>query len=198
MLCNSGDKSGEDPPDLTLEDLILDKRKWPLTQENFRDYLDKRYALENFDFLLAVHTCQQIENPEEKRKMLDEIVAKYIRDESENAVNISSDMRKSILNNFEGSSTSDECVQLLKPAEEEVTTMILSGLMLQDFTSENLKNINFSGRVIRLISSLVILALTIIFSVFAILNDWHRAIRVVVLPFYAISVSGLLHAKSSF
>jgi hypothetical protein len=134
---------------ISLDDLVDNRRKYPLDRDTFIEFLKQRHAEENFEFLVAVNNWKKsVPKDTEKAR---EIIETYISDDSATPLNLSSSCRQDTQARFKMLSSGQTSIEvslddLFSNAEDETRSMFAMNRFLKHFSRESMQNIDDSNR----------------------------------------------------
>eukprot|EP00475_Leptophrys_vorax_P013218 TRINITY_DN19580_c0_g1_i1.p1 TRINITY_DN19580_c0_g1~~TRINITY_DN19580_c0_g1_i1.p1 ORF type:complete len:315 (-),score=73.97 TRINITY_DN19580_c0_g1_i1:21-911(-) len=155
---------------LTIDELIDNKRKYPLDRQSFADFMRSRHSEENFLFLVEIHEWRMAAFD---RDLTEKIVEKYVRDGSRQQVNLPARIQKAILNSWEAGNNPG----LFDEAEGEIVKMFQTNMFINSFLVDSLRNIDELEARIRMkiaIGNLLLwMAMSIVLSL-SCASIWYR------------------------
>lgn len=165
-----------------LERLVKDELKPPLTAEKFHEFLQYKYFNEeNFEFLRETYKLES--DPKDAQAVEDRLknlLVKYIREDAEKSVNISSNSRKVLLTELEREKKPAEDTELktlFAPSKGEVRTALIQGGFIKSFIDFYSTNINTNEATQRYIVSSI--ALMVAIGILFVLPYEARVVQVI-------------------
>ena len=168
-----------------LNDILLSRRKYPWTKEEFIAYLKTEYSEESFEFMLEFERLRTISSKEQLLKESTHVFDLYVKEGSEKQINVSSAVRSSAENAFK----KDPCEieSIYRGIYYEARSLLLTGLHIKKFNDFVLKNLDNTLAYNRIIHCIIFFVLALGVSlclIFLLPND--RWIRFASLPLWHI------------
>jgi hypothetical protein len=177
-----------------LDDILDDKRGYPMTKDEFHGYLSSVYAEENLEFLQAVKGLKARRDTgsittQEVEKVLDT----YVKSDSNKQINISQQMRSSVIEKFK--QNPEKIDDVFDEPEKEVKQLLITQRHVQKFEDFELPNLNSIIARKRMYQGLASGLAGLIFCAILIAFVDILWVRIVTLPFYVVGAT-LIQCKS--
>ncbi len=158
-----------------LDDLLMNRRKYPWTQEEFMKYLRTVYSDENFEFMVEFQKLRKKDYTEETAKASELLFNKFVAKNSEKQLNISSVLRENAEVAYKEDPTKVD--EIYKQIYDEARKLIISGLHVQRFhekTLESLDSKSSDRRIYACILFFLIALLVSLLLIFLVSDRWVR------------------------
>jgi len=176
-------------PEISLDDLVANSRRPPLTGENFRKFLAAKFCEENFVFLVEAQRYRDGVSKngpsEESRQQLEMLLSQFIAENAEQQVNVSAQLRNETLRKAENAKAADAAREVVAAvfdaAAREIASILRSANYVTSFVRESAQNITAEEANIRYVIAFVSLLISVAIGALLILSNTSRWIRLVCL-----------------
>eukprot|EP00808_Paulinella_micropora_P006744 g76979.t1 len=181
-----------------LDELITDKRSYPLTRDAFTNFLRARFCEEQFLFLVDTH--ELLDKPPEQEQAPTEKVEKinktYLVEDAPHQINISQNLRRTTMDQVDKAGGSlDKLRAAYRPAQKESSHLIQAGDYINKFIESQSQNINAGEKGKRKMRAVGLLGLALGLVLVLVLLEVTRWARLAALPLFFLGIQQYVSAR---